>query len=170
MHSLADIVAYNNANAGVALKYGQALADAAVLIDDSPGSADTIRYQNDRATDIALSRGGLDEIYNGPDGIPGTADDYDAVLFPANRGANIAARAGYPTVIVPGGFVPNAPNPPFPAGFDAKPAPYGVAFSGPAFSEPRLIGLAYAYEQATHVRTPPASAPPLHPGHGHHSH
>ena len=36
-----------------------------------------------------------------------------------------------------------------------------VTFSGRAFSEPRLIGLAYAFEQATHVRTPPASAPPL---------
>jgi len=30
-----------------------------------------------------------------------------------------------------------------------------------AFSEPRLIGLAYAFEQATHYRFPAASAPPL---------
>jgi len=36
-----------------------------------------------------------------------------------------------------------------------------VTFSGRAFSEPRLIGLAYAFEQATHARTPPASVPPL---------
>ena len=170
VHTLADIIAYNNAHPTAALKYGQVLALAANQIDDSPSSADTARYHSDRATDIALSRGGLDAIYDGPDGIPGTADDFDAVLFPANRGANIAARAGYPTVIVPGGFVPNAPTPPFPAGFNAQPSPFGVAFSGPAFSEPRLIALAYAYEQATHVRTPPASAPPLGPGHGHHSH
>jgi Asp-tRNA(Asn)/Glu-tRNA(Gln) amidotransferase A subunit family amidase len=36
-----------------------------------------------------------------------------------------------------------------------------VTFTGPAFSEPTLIGLAYAFEQATHHRRPPASTPPL---------
>jgi amidase len=42
-----------------------------------------------------------------------------------------------------------------------NPFPSGVTFSGPAFSEPALIGLAYAFEQATHHRQPPASTPPL---------
>jgi amidase len=36
-----------------------------------------------------------------------------------------------------------------------------VTFSGPAFSEPKLIGFAYAFEQATQHRVPPASTPPL---------
>jgi amidase len=36
-----------------------------------------------------------------------------------------------------------------------------VTFSGPAFSEPTLIGFAYAFEQATHHRVAPASAPAL---------
>ncbi len=36
-----------------------------------------------------------------------------------------------------------------------------MTFSGRAFSEPRLIALAYAFEQATHLRTPPSSTPPL---------
>jgi amidase len=36
-----------------------------------------------------------------------------------------------------------------------------MTFSGPAFSEPTLIALAYAYEQATLHRLPPASTPPL---------
>jgi len=36
-----------------------------------------------------------------------------------------------------------------------------VTFSARAFSEPRLIALAYAFEQVTKVRVPPASAPPL---------
>src|SRR5215471_1472065 len=49
--------------------------------------------------------------------------------------------------------------PPFPDGFNAQPAPYGVTFSGRAFSEPRLIGLAYAFEQATKHRRPPFSVP-----------
>jgi amidase len=42
-----------------------------------------------------------------------------------------------------------------PAGFDAKPAPYGVAFTGGACSEPRLIEIAYAFEQATKRRVLP---------------
>jgi len=40
--------------------------------------------------------------------------DFDAVLFPANRGANAPARAGYPSIVVPPGFVDNpavAPRP-----------------------------------------------------------
>ncbi len=47
----------------------------------------------------------------------------DALLFPAASGASIAAKPGYPTVIVPFGTVSNAPTPAFPAGFDARPAP-----------------------------------------------
>jgi amidase len=161
VHTLADVIAYNNAHAPESIKYGQVLAVESDLFDIAPGSADTLRYQNDRAMDLALSRGGLDAIYNGPDGIPGTADDFDAILFAANRGANIAARAGYPSIVVPAGFVENAPTPPFPDGFNAQPAPYGVTFSGRAFSEPRLIGLAYAFEQATKHRRAPLSVPPL---------
>jgi len=162
-HSLADVIAYNNLHAidQDALRYAQDLAIQSQLFDVTPGSADTSRYHADRAKDLQLSRGGLDAIYNGPDGVRGTADDFDAILFPANRGANIAARAGYPSIVVPGGFVVNAPVPDFPAGFNALPAPYGVTFSGRAFSEPRLIALAYAFEQATHHRVSPASAPPL---------
>jgi len=169
VHTLADVIAFNSAHASVALKYGQVLALAADSLNTSPGSADTMRYLHDRALDLSISRGGLDAIYNGPDGVAGTHDDVDAILFPANRGANIAARAGYPSIVVPAGFVPNpavpppptSPPTPFPAGFNARPAPYGVAFSGRAFSEPRLIGLAYAFEQATQHRVPPSSVPPL---------
>jgi len=58
-------------------------------------------------------------------------------------------------VIVPFGFVPNEPKQPFPQGFDAKPSPYGVSFTGRACSEPRLIAIAYAFEQATKKRVPP---------------
>ena len=56
-------------------------------------------------------------------------------------------------------LLPNAPFRPFPAGFDARPTPFGVSFTGMACSEPRLIELAYAFEQATMKRVPPASAP-----------
>ena len=80
--------------------------------------------------------------------------DFDAILASANNFAGAPAKAGYPSITVPGGFVP--PTPPIENEF-----PSGVTFSGPAFSEPRLIGLAYAFEQATHHREPPASTPPL---------
>ncbi len=83
----------------------------------------------------------------------------DALLFPGPSGASIAARPGYPTVIVPFGRVPNDPTPPFPPDFDAKRAPFGVSFTGKSCSEPRLIGLAYAFEQATQRRVPPPSTP-----------
>jgi amidase len=49
---------------------------------------------------------------------------------------------------------PAAPVP-FPPGFDPKPQPYGVGFTGPACSEPKLLQLAYSFEQATKKRTPP---------------
>jgi amidase len=160
VHSLKEVIAYNDAHVSVALKYGQVLAIAAESLDIAPGSSDTVRYQKDRAKDLDIARDrGLDVLYK----------TFDAVLFAANRGANVAARAGYPSIVVPAGFVPNpavppaplTPPTPFPPGFNAKPSPFGVTFSGPAFSEPKLIGYAYAYEQATHRRRPPASTPPL---------
>ena len=78
----------------------------------------------------------------------------------------LAARAGYPIIVVPFGFVANEPGRPFgsvgnepvrafPEGFEALPAPFGVGFTGGACSEPRLIELAYAFEQATMKRVPP---------------
>jgi amidase len=48
-----------------------------------------------------------------------------------------------------------------PAGFDADGIPVGITFFGLAYSEPTLFKLAYAYEQATHHRKPPTTAPAL---------
>jgi len=152
-HTLTEIIDFNS-NYKPPMKYGQAIFLAADLLDVSPGSRDTLRYQADRAEDLARSRGALDAVYNGPDGIRGTADDVDAILAAANFFAAAPAKAGYPSVTVPGGFLlPTAPI--------ENPFPSGVTFSGPAFSEPELIGLAYAFEQATHYRRPPDSTPPL---------
>ena len=83
----------------------------------------------------------------------------DAILTPGSSGANLASRAGYPIVAVPFGMVPNEPTPPLPDGFNARPMPYGVTFTGAACSEPRLIALAYAFEQASRKRVPPPDMP-----------
>jgi amidase len=118
--------------------------------DEMDLNADRARYQADRAKDLALSReSGIDAVLQ--------THKLDALVFPGGSGAAIAAKAGYPTVLVPFGTVPNGagPNAGMPAGFDAKPSPFGVAFTAGACSEPRLIEIAYAFEQATKRRVPP---------------
>jgi amidase len=163
VNSLQDVINFNAAHAAdtpSSIKYGQALALFSQMFDLSPNSADTLRYQRDRAEDVVRSRGTLDATYNGPDGVAETEDDFDALLFSGNSGAGTPAKAGYPSVVVPGGFFDNA-NAAFPADFKPLPGPAGVTFSGPAFSEPRLLALAYAFEQATRYRVPPPSTPPL---------
>jgi amidase len=162
VHTLHDIILFNLAHPALTLKYNQDIFLAADQLDTTLGSADTARFLQDRQTDLQLTRGGLDAVFNGPDGISGTEDDFDAILFPRNQGAAAPAKAGYPSIVVPGGFAPvPTPSTPFPPGFVAEPAPFGVTFTGRAFSEPRLIAIAYAFEQATHHRVPPKSTPPL---------
>ncbi len=132
-----------------AIKYGQSRLD---ISDQMDVQRDRARYEKDRARDLEMtSTDGIDAAMK--------ANKLDALLFPGPSGAGIAARPGYPTVIVPFGMVPNDPTPPFPAGFDAKPAPFGVSFTGMACSEPKLIELGYAFEQATKKRVPPPGAP-----------
>src|SRR2546425_3674994 len=48
-----------------------------------------------------------------------------------------------------------------PSGFTSDNLPVGITFFGKAYSEPTLLKLAYAYEQATHHRVPPKTTPPL---------
>jgi amidase len=114
---------------------------------------DRAKWEADRKKDIRLgATHGIDEML--------TVHKLDAILFPGASGAAIAAKPGYPTVIVPFAMVPNAPpNANWPAGFDPKPGPFGVSFTGTACSEPRLIELAHAFEQLTKKRVPPPSTP-----------
>jgi amidase len=171
VHTLSDVISFDAAHPEVALKYGQDIAIAADSLNTGPGQ-DLDDYLADRALDLKLTRTcGLDILYTGvvPPECAGLVSDqgscagkkFDAVLFPANFGANAPARAGYPSVIVPGGFFVPTFSVPMPAGFTPKTSPFGVTFSGPAFSEPKLIGYAYALEQATHHRVPSPSVPPL---------
>jgi amidase len=141
--TLAELRAWNRAHeAAGTLKYGQAQLD---ISDEMDLQADRPRYETDRQKDVTLAgRDGIDAALE--------AERLDALVFPGSSGAAIAAKPGYPTVIVPFGLVPNTIAAP---GFDAKPSPYGVSFTGTACSEGRLIELAYAFEQATRRRIPP---------------
>jgi amidase len=150
LKTLSDLRAFNTAHqkAG-AIKYGQSNLD---ISDEMDLERDRARYEADRARDIRLGgTHGIDEIMK--------AQRLDALVFPGASGAAIAAKPGYPTVIVPHALVANAPTPPFPPGFEPKPAPLGVSFTGMACSEPKLIELAYAFEQATQKRVPPSQFP-----------
>jgi amidase len=148
--SLTELRAWNSAHQSAGtLKYGQSNLDNA---DDMDLVADRARYEADRRKDLLLTaKHGIDEVMK--------TRRLDALLFPAQTGNGIAARAGYPSVIVPYATVPNDAPPAFPAGFEPQPAPFGVTFTGMACSEPRLIALAYAFEQATKKRVPPPLFP-----------
>jgi amidase len=135
-----------------AIKYGQAQLD---ISDEMDLQADRARYESDRRKDISLSAtNGIDAALK--------KDRLDALLFPGVSSAGLAARPGYPTVTVPYALVPVVVppgQPAFPAGFEPRAAPFNVSFTGTACSEPKLIALAYAFEQATKKR----AAPPLFP-------
>ena len=148
--TLAELRQWNLAHAKAgAARYGQSRFD---ISDEMDVERDRARFEADHRKDLLLSRDrGLDAVLK--------THRLDAILTPGSSGAGLAARAGYPIIVVPFGMVPNAPASPFPSGFDAKPAPFGVGFTGGQCSEPRLIELAYAFELATKRRVPPPSAP-----------
>ena len=138
--SIADIVAFNEANAGKALRFGQDLFLAA---RNTRGDLSELEYKSARAMDLlAAKTRGMDAYMD--------RHKLDAVLFPGSVGAGIAAKAGYPSVMVPAGFI---------SGLDGKDTPdypLGITFAGSAWSEHKLLRLAYAYEQASNIRRPPS--------------
>ena len=148
MHSLADIIAFNAANSDRALRFGQ---DIFLAAEATRGDLGELEYVSARQMDLRASR----EL-----GLDAYMDQYrlDAVLFPGAAGAAIAAKAGYPSVQVPAGFVAGVRDK------DTPDYPYGATFTGRAWSEPTLLRLAYAFEQATQARRPPPNLPPLDTG------
>lgn len=160
--TLTELRHWNLAHATAnAIKYQQSRLD---ISDEMDLVADKARLDADDAKDRRLSRDqGIDGVLQ--------AHNLEAFITPGSSGARIAATAGYPIIAVPFGMVSNdggplvggglarPPQRAYPAGFDPKPAPYGVGFVGAQCSEPRLIELAYAFEQASQRRVPPAAAP-----------
>ena len=132
VHTLRELIQFNARDPGRMLKYGQVLFTEA---DEKSGNLTDPEYIRARARDVELSRArGMDRVMN--------SLSLDALVVPGNLGAGVSARAGYPSVCVPGGYTPSG-------------QPLGVTFTAPAYSEPVLIRLAYAFEQATKLRRPP---------------
>ena len=104
-----------------------------------------------RKTSVSAATHGIDEVMK--------ANTLDALLFPGASGAALAARPGYPDRDRAVRRVLRRPRrrrtAAFPPGSIAKPPPFGVSFTGMACSEPTLIALAYAFEQATKKRAAP---------------
>ena len=137
IRTLADIIAFNRAHADRALRFGQ---DILLAAEATAGDLSELEYRAARAADLRASRTlGLDAYMD--------RHRLDAVLFPGASGAAIAAKAGYPSVLVPAGFVSAPGTPEF---------PIGITFAGRAWSEPILLRLAHSFEQATSGRRPPA--------------
>ena len=83
-----------------AIKYGQSNLD---ISDEMDVEADRARYEADRTKDLALAgTHGIDEVMK--------ANRLDALLFPGSNGSSLAARPGYPTIIVPFAMMPNSPQ------------------------------------------------------------
>ena len=145
--TLAELIAFNQQNAGAELSlFGQELFLAA----NGTAGLDNPRY---RTVVVEAKRAA------GPDGIDAllAAHRVDALVGPTsgpawvtatNHGAGsfnsytlLAAVAGYPQLTVPMG--------------DVGGLPVGLSFIGTAWSEPRLLGFAHAYEQRAHARRAP---------------
>ena len=72
----------------------------------------------------------------------------------ADRNGILASVTGFPPITVPAGF--SSPTDTAPLG-----VPVGMDILGRPFSEAKLLSIAYSFEQATHFRRSPESAPPL---------
>lgn len=151
VRTLDDLIAFNRRHADRELVYfGQELFEMArekgPLTDPAYREAlETIRRLGGAdGIDAALDRHELDALVC-PTGAPAWVTDVVNGDPPLGGSSGAAARAGYPLVTVPAGFVHGLP--------------VGLTFMGRAWSEPVLIRLAYAFEQLTQARRPPAFRP-----------
>jgi amidase len=145
VHSLEEIIRFNERDRDTSMAFfGQELMEMA-----QAKGALTEREYLDAKEKLKLAREGLDAVMAehrldaliAPTGSPSwTIDLINGDHF-LGASSTPAAVSGYPSVTVPMGFV---------AGL-----PVGLSFIGKAWDEPKLIRLAYAYEQATHHRRPP---------------
>jgi amidase len=154
VHTLKDVIAFNNAHKDEEMPYfGQELMEQA----EKKGPLTSAKYKTTLARNRQLTRQlGIDGVMTShrldalvaPTGGPAWLIDHvngDSFGSGGAAPSSVAAVAGYPHITVPAGYF--------------RGLPVGISFIGRAWSEPTLIKLAYAYEQATRQRKPPTFAP-----------
>ena len=140
MKTLDDIVRFNIANAAAGtIKFGQTQLVESNNVDLNDPAL-RAAYETNRDTGIATARQRIDSVLR--------AQSLDAILYFSNGSAGIGARAQYPSVALPIGYDP------------ANGRPIGMTLLGTAYSEARLLALAYAYEQASLLWRPPSEINP----------
>ncbi len=132
IRTLSDVIAFNNAHPEETLKYGQVMLER---VDRISGNL------TERAYLEALLR---NRYLAGTIALGEALDKHDvrALVFPQDHGCSFGAAAGYPSITVP-------------ASYSKAGEPFGITFSGKAFTEPHLIGYAYAFEQHVRARKKP---------------
>ena len=153
MRSLTDLIAFNSSHKDQELRYfGQEL----MMTAQGKGPLTEAKYREELARNQLLARAqGIDltmtkyrlDALVAPTGGPAWITDLvngDGGTASAPAPSSVTSVAGYPHITVPMGF--------------ASGLPVGLSFFGRAWSEPTLIRLAYAYEQATKHRRPPTFA------------
>ncbi len=151
VRTLDDIIAFNNAHADQELAYfGQELllrAQATTSLDDPVylgALTENQRLSRQEGIDAVMDQHQLDALV-----MPSTSPAWPIDLVNGDHtgwgSSQPAAVAGYPAITVPAGY--------------AFELPVGITFMGRAYSEPTLLKLAYAFEQATRVRHAPRYLP-----------
>jgi amidase len=147
------VIAFNDAHKDQELPYfGQEI----LLQAEKKGPLTEAKYRAELASNRRMSRAlGIDAVMRkysldalvAPTGGPAWLSDLvngDGGTAAAPGPSTVTSVAGYPHITVPAGYV--------------RGLPVGMSFFGRAWSEPTLIRLAYAYEQATKHRKPPTFA------------
>jgi amidase len=132
VRSLSNVIAFNNQDEEKMLKYGQTVL---LESEETSGSLTEEAYVDTLEFDLYHSR---------EKGIDFALENYnlDVIVFPADEGSHISAKAGYPSIAVP-------------AGYTTSGEPVGLTFAGTAYSEPVLIEAAYGFEMLTKYRKAP---------------
>ncbi|KAI0260061.1 amidase signature enzyme [Gloeopeniophorella convolvens] len=144
--TLADLIAFNTAHASEEL-----------IPPFWTDQSEFIRAENTTQNAAFFAALAADRDLGQTRGIDATLAKFklDAIIIPTDGFTSTpAAIAGYPVVTVPLGFQPDnvTATPARPTISNAPGLPFGLSFMGTAFSEFKLVGLAFAYEQATHTR------------------
>jgi amidase len=148
--SLAELIAFNQAHSATVLAhFGQELFEAAEGTSGDLADAD---YLSARTEALRIARGGLDaalaagrlDAVISLTGDPAWLTDHILGDHHSFGTSSPAAVAGYPSITVPAGAVSGLP--------------VGILLVGPPWSEPALIALAHAFEQADQAVQGPAQA------------